>query len=316
MSVMVTGGTGFVGSNVNRTLIKEGTKALAYDLQDRKSGVTADVADRITLVKGDLLDLAKMLGTVRKYGVGGIIHTAADMSPRDVGVESPIWTFKSNVEGTANVLETARLADLRRVVYTSTCGVYGYLDSPDASIQTEDERPNPRGPYAITKYMGELMCRNYFESYGIDGVILRLPIMYGPGRMERGRRRTPMDMLVESIVHSRPLHLANGGDYVSDYSYIEDIVRGILLAYNASSLKHRLYNINSGSIVKLSQAFELAKRMYPKADLTIGPGTLPGEMIIRPMDITRIRAELGYLPLYDFEKGLAKTVEWTCRRRE
>ena len=198
MSVMITGGTGFVGSNINRTLIQEGTKTLAYDLQDRQSAVTADVADKTTLVKGDLLDLAKMLGTVRKYGVEGIIHTAADMSPRDAGVESPIWTFKANVEGTANVLETARLADLKRVVYTSTCGVYGYLDRIDEHSQTEDEAPNPRGPYAITKYMGELMCRNYFESYGIDVVILRLPIMYGPGRMERGRRRTPIDL---SLIH-------------------------------------------------------------------------------------------------------------------
>lgn len=313
MSILVTGGTGFIGSNICRILVDQGRQVVAYDVAVRRLRILDDILDRMKIVRGDILDMSGLINAMKRYEVEGVIHTCALLP--EAAEENIHWTIKVNVEGTTNVLEAARLMDLKRVVYTSTGAIYGYEGREDLRSVREDERPHPRGTYAVTKYMGELACQNYADIYNVDAVTLRLALIYGPGRIERGRRLTPLDIIIKNAVDRTPIRLERGGGHPQEYTYVKDVAQAAILAYEKEPLRHGVYNIGKGSLTRLSEVGEVVKRLCPELSVYIGPGLFPGESIRGSYDISRARGDLGFEPLYDIERGVKETVQHLRRLR-
>jgi UDP-glucose 4-epimerase len=306
-------------------LCEQNKDVVAYDLGPPQR-VVSKILHKMKIVKGDVLNLSQLIETIKKHNVEGVIHTTALMpeAAKDV-----LWPMKVNVEGTANVLEAARLMDLSRVIYVSTSGIYGYAEMKDFRPIKEEECPNPEGTYSTTKRMAELVCLNYHDVYKTDVMIMRLSLVYGPGRIERGRRRSPLDKIIFLTAQRKDIRFESGGDHPQEYTYVKDIARGLILAFEKQNSKHRIYNLGCGIRVTLSEIGEVVKKLYPELSIHIGSGPLgsdwaptytrsararaeglPREPLRRQFDITKARTELKFDPQYDIEKGITETVEW------
>lgn len=308
MSILITGGNGFVASNICRALVEKGKHVVVFDVTFRRLRIFENILDKIVIVKGNILDLSSLLETMKQHNVKGVIHTCALLP--EATIKRINWVFKINVEGTVNVLEAARLLDLRKVVYTSTGAIYGYEGRDPNKRISEEEIPKPKGTYGVTKYMAEMICKNYADIHGIDTSILRLALIYGFERIERGRRTTPLDMIMKHVAWGKPIKIEHGGDHPQEYTYVKDVVNAIVSAYEKRSLRHRVFNIGKGNLTKLSDIADIAKKLNPHLDVYVGPGLFPGESVRGAYDITRAKQELKFEPVYDIEMGMRETVRY------
>lgn len=309
--VLISGGTGLLGANTAWTFAKRGFNVICYDASPREIDFLKepDIAHNIKVVRGDILDFPRIIETIRKYDIEGIIHTAA-VIVESTARELPVMTTKVNVEGTLNLLEAARMMNLKRFIYISTGGVYGYR--PDLSPISEDEPITWRGTvYHPTKYMGEVIVEVYNAVYGLDTVILRTYALYGPGQMTLPQ---VLNILEKALMGER-VEMPKGGDNVWDLTYVKDIAQGIYLAYTAPRpLKHRIFNCSLGRNVKLSEVADAIMKAVPGSIINIGPGldeqAYAQSPIKGPLNITRAKEELGYEPKYDIWEGVKDFVEW------
>jgi UDP-glucose 4-epimerase len=238
------------------------------------------------------------------------VHAAAFVGA--VSQVNPALSVQVNVMGTVNVLEAARLFDLQRVVYTSAKGIYGPVlgeyGSPTYKLMAEDLPKNPKRIYDSAKLMGEQVGLYYQANMGVDVVVLRFASTYGPGKTARHGKMGVMSQIVENPANGLPFHLAQGGDEKDDFVYNKDSAYGIYLATIAEHPKSRVYNIGTGIGVTLNDFARVIREHLPQAKIEIGPGLnflgmpYPASGIY---DISRARAELGYAPQYDLERGIA-----------
>ncbi|MFQ6076638.1 MAG: NAD-dependent epimerase/dehydratase family protein, partial [Candidatus Bathyarchaeia archaeon] len=185
--MLITGGTGFVGSHVAVKFAQEGFEVVAYDNRPRKLDYLEGWLDRITVVRGDITDLRHLMETTEGHRVDGIIYTAA-MPNEEFLLANPLEGFEVNVGGTLNVLEAARVKQLRRVVYTSTGAMFGRRRNLNPIRETHPLSPS--NLYSTTKRISELLMDVYHVVYGMDTVIVRLSHVYGPGLLEGDERTT------------------------------------------------------------------------------------------------------------------------------
>jgi UDP-glucose 4-epimerase len=214
--------------------------------------------------------------------------------------------------GLVNVLEAARALDVRRVVFTSAKGVYGPVTgeygAPTWKPMPEDLPARPRRIYDSAKFMGENVCAYYNDNMGIETVSLRFASTYGPGKTARHGPMAVMSRIVENPANGLPFKLEQGGDDRDDFIYNKDSALGIHLATVADKVKSRVYNIGTGVGVTLRDFERVIKKHIPNAQMDIGGGlnfygfAYPATGVY---DISRARAELGYAPEYDLEKGIA-----------
>jgi len=181
MNVLVTGGTGFIGAHVIRGLLNAGHQAVAFDFLPDADSLT-DVADKIKIVRGDVQDLPTILAIIKNFGVTHVVHTPS-MLTKD-SQEKPSLALNVNVLGTVNILEAARLMDLRKVTYMSSTAVYGITE--EGQLIDEEYPKRPVTIYGATKLLCEHYGENYSRDYHIGFAALRFPIVYGPGQSYRG----------------------------------------------------------------------------------------------------------------------------------
>lgn len=319
MAILVTGLTGHIGSNVIRELVEKGKEVVGVSrrLPGPRSAL-AGVLDRVTIVTGDISDLAWLLNVIKQYHVEGIIHTAA--VPPNATDAIPIQAIRSNIEGTANVLEAARILDLRRVVVCGSASGAGVQRGDLTRPITEADYQFPgRGIYGTTKLASESLSHNYRESYKVDVVVVRPSCVYGPG-FDRVGNQLPIEELVKDTVAGKPIHLDRGGDTAHDYTYVRDMNQALILCYEAKEIKNWVYNIGFGQLRSVSQIVKVLKESFPKLPIKVGPGKMdndrdhggPRRWLFErsPNDISRARQDLGYEPRYDIDKAIPAYVAW------
>lgn len=316
MKILVTGGTGLVGTNIGRYLVEQGDEVILYGrhIRDWSRALMKDALqnEKAKFVIGDILDPLTMLETIRKDHIESIIHTAFPLSNAKYRKED----VRMAIEGTTNVCEAARVMDLGRVTFTSTGGVYppGHEAKEDSQYAPADSVQFPWGFYGATKIATELLGLQYAEQYGVDYVVARIAVQYGPGcesLPEGNLGRNPLVVFLQNALAGKPTEMAEGGDQKLEFTYVKDTARGTVLVHKAKKLKHRIYNISSGAAFSVLDASKAVKEAIPEAQIKVGSGvSVRAKWMRPPMDITRARDEAGYTPEYDLVKGVKAYVKW------
>ena len=308
-SVMVTGASGFVGSSILQKLLDEGKNAIGFDV----ASPPPHLFGKATVVKGDILDLSRILHLAKEYNVEGIIHTIAIM-PSTGSEDMPAQTVRINVEGTMTILEVARLLDLRRVVFCSTVSACG--DKGLVKVKERDPSALPfHEIYGLSKFMAEQLCLYYSEKFGVDVVVVRFTNVYGPGQRPFKKPfiagAQPIDWFLHSALTDKTIEMEKGLETQKDYTYIKDVVQGVILAFSKEKPKYRLYNISSGKLTRMDEIVKVISRVLPDVSINIGPGI---EELLPYFDISRARDDLGYRPEYDVQKAIPDYIDWLRNR--
>lgn len=305
MRVLITGGTGFVGSFTATHFADEGHDVICFDRRIQDCDILDAGRARVTLVEGDVLDRDQLLKVARDNRVDGVVHAAAVISQSE-GAADPLRMFRINVEGTLSVLEVVRALRLR-MVYVSTATLYGR--HPDLHVLSEDARPDPVGIYDTTKLMAETMAITYHKVYGLDIVAVRAGYVYGP-------RNSTGGYFLDRVFAGEVIEQTEGADLPMDLTYVKDLAQGIYRAMTVRPIQHRIFNITGGVLRRRSEAADIARQLVPGAQIKLGPG-IPAQAHLRgPCDLTRARTELGYEPRFTLEAGMADWLAWLQSQSE
>jgi len=293
-----------LGAHIARALAERGDRVVLYD--NVSTGLPQNLLpfqDRVKVVQGDILDLTFLMRTMKAEDVKRIIHTAA-LVGFGPSIEKPALTAKINVEGTINVLEASRILGIERLMDISSEEVYGQF--PYEPLD-EDYPVSPTVPYSITKMAAQRYEEFFHTFFGLDVVIIRTSWVYGWG-LPRAR---PPKTFLENSLKGTPTEMETGGDHRADHTYIDDFVRGALLAFDVKEPKSRVFNIASGKAYTFKEMAQMVRKIIPGAKITVGPGLLRyADGVDAPqkgaLSIQRAQSELGYQPQYDLFEGLKK----------
>jgi UDP-glucose 4-epimerase len=288
---LVTGGAGFIGSNLVDALVGLGHDVVCLDNESSKSNDRFHWNSRADNHKVDICDQPKIERLFA--GVDLVFHLAASARIATT-IDDPIGTFRTNVLGTVVVLECARKNGARRLVYSSTSSAYGRNEPPHKESQQDD----PLNPYSVSKVSGEKACRMYSDLFGLDTVSLRYFNVYGPREPTKGKYAPVMGIFRSQKDRGEPLTIAGDGLQRRDFTHVYDVVRANLLASEAEIPKEkrgRLFNIGSGvnfSVLEIANMVSGEKVFLPPR---------PGEMKETLADNSRAASELGWRPTFNFE---------------
>jgi UDP-glucose 4-epimerase len=293
LTVLVTGGSGFIGSHVVDRLIAEGHRPRIFDA--RRSPHHPDVP----AVVADLRDIQRLRGAMD--GCDAVIHLAAAADVGEVEAE-PVDAEARNARGTLHVLEAARRAGVGRVVYASTIWVYS--DTPAACHEEELPLCAPAHLYTATKLAGEHYCHSYGRLYGLEHTILRFGIPYGP----RSRPNAVVPAFVARALQGEPLTIAGDGSQSRRFVYVEDLADGVVRAL-APVAANRTYNLVGREDVTIREVAEAVRAAVGDVALEHVPGR-NGDFAGAPVSGERAAADLGWQPVTPFAEGVRRYVEW------
>jgi len=310
---VVTGGAGFIGSHVVERLLADDPAARVRVLDDFSTGSMANLSfapaagTRLEVVRGDVRDLATVERVAR--GASVIFHQAAMRSvPRSVN--DPLGANEHNVNGTLHVLEAARRAGVRRVVYASSSSVYGA--SPELP-KREDQAPAPISPYAVSKAANEMYATVWTRLYGVETVGLRYFNVFGPRQDPTSEYAAVIPRFILWAVRGEPLQVHGDGRQSRDFTYIDNVVEANVLAARASAASGEVFNVGCGDRVSLLDIIgrleKLLGRVLPRQHSPSRAGDVPHTLA----DIDRAKRLMGYTPLVDFDEGLRRTVDFFTR---
>jgi UDP-glucose 4-epimerase len=301
---LVTGGAGFIGSHLVERLVAGGWSVRVLD--DFSSGREehlVHVAEEVDVVRGDVRDARAVDAAVR--GAEVVFHQAAIPSV-PLSVAEPIRTQGVNVEGTLRVLEAARRAGVRRVVYAASCAVYG--DAPELP-KREALPPAPRSPYALQKYAGEVYCRLYADLHGLETVALRYFNVYGPRQDPDGDYAAVIPKFITACLAGAAPRIYGDGEQTRDFVMVDDVVRANLLAADAARTCGSVCNVASGRRARLNELLDLVREHTgAEVEARYDPPR-PGDVRDSVACLDRARDVLGYAPGVDLGEGLRRTVE-------
>jgi UDP-glucose 4-epimerase len=306
--VLVTGGAGFIGSHLTERLLGEGNRVRVLD--DFSTGSLTNLpfaerhSDALDIVRGDIRDLARVERCTA--GVAMVFHQAAMRSvPRSV--QDPLGANEHNVVGTLNILEAARRAGIRRVVYASSSSVYG--DRPELP-KREDQPPAPISPYAVSKAAGEQYAAVWSRLYGVETVGLRYFNVFGPRQDPRSEYAAVIPRFILWGLRGEPLEVHGDGTQSRDFTYIDNVVEANLRAARAEGLGGQVFNVGCGTRVSLLAIIsELETLLGQRLERRHTPSR-PGDVAHTLADIDRAKRLLGYTPLVEFGDGLRKTLHY------
>jgi nucleoside-diphosphate-sugar epimerase len=301
---LVTGGAGFIGSHLAEELERRGERVRVAD--SLITGHRRNLAHLRTVefVEGDLADLDVARTAVD--GVDYVLHQAAIPSvPRSV--TDPITSNRANIDATLNVLVAARDAGVRRVVYAGSSSAYG--DMPTLP-KREDMPTDPLSPYALQKLVGEQYLRLFTRLYGLETVTIRYFNVFGPRQDPSSAYSGVISLFAMRMLEGRAPTIQGDGGQTRDFTYVANVVDGVLRACTAPRASGEVINVAVGGRISIN---ELCARMASVLGSTVQPEYTPpraGDVRDSQADITRAREILGYEPIVSFEEGLRRTLEW------
>jgi UDP-N-acetylglucosamine 4-epimerase len=318
---LVTGGAGFIGSHLAEALLRLGHEVVVLDdlstgreenLEAVRSSVGRDAASRLSFVRGDIRDPEACMRAVR--GAAVVLHEAALGSvPRSIG--RPVDTHAVNVSGFLNVLEAARAAGVRRIVYASSSSVYG--DHP-LLPKREGEVGFPLSPYAASKACDELYAHAFARCYGLELVGLRYFNVFGPRQDPEGQYAAVMPRWFAALLRGTPVVVYGDGETSRDFCYVENVVQANLLAATTRdpAALGQVYNVACGARTTLSELFALIRaevvRFRPEAasERPVHGDFRAGDVRHSLADVSKATRLLGYRPTHSVEEGLAEAAAW------
>jgi UDP-glucose 4-epimerase len=305
---LVTGGAGFIGSNVAEALVRRGDRVRVLD--DFSTGRRENLASLsgVDVVEGDLRDPVAVRRAVA--GVDGVFHQAALRSvPRSV--DDPLSSNEVNVTGTLVLLLACREARVRRLVYASSSSVYG--DDPTLP-KVETLPTQPISPYAVSKLAAEHYCQTFARLYGLETVSLRYFNVFGPRQNPESKYSAVIPRFLAQALAGEPLEVHGDGEQSRDFTYIDNVVRGNLLAMETPGVSGEVFNIACGtrhSLLAIADAIaDFLDRKLPRAHVASRPGDVRHTLA----DIAKAERLLGYRPLVDFATGMRRTCEYFVGR--
>ena len=314
---LVTGGAGFIGSHIADALVAQGEQVRVFDnLSTGKKENLSQVESKIEFILGDLRDNDAVRGAVKS--VDYIFHVAALRAVLR-SVDNPIETNDVNVTGTLNVLLAARDSNVKRVIFTSSSSIYG--DTEKFPCQ-ENDLPKPQSPYAASKIMGEYYCKIFTRLYGLETVSLRYFNVFGPRQNPESVYSAVIPIFIECLLKGTSPEIHWDGKQSRDFSYIDNVVKGNLLAMKAKAggVVGEVFNIACHEEFSVLDIFENLKDIlraatqYRLADVkNVEPVFKPkrsGDVRRTFADITKAQNLLGFAVQTRFRPGLEKTVKW------
>ncbi|MGD0403911.1 MAG: SDR family oxidoreductase [Candidatus Acidiferrales bacterium] len=305
MRYLVTGGAGFIGSNIVDELVRRGHQVTVLDdLSAGKESNLADVRSKIDLHIGSITDLATVQSAC--HGAEYVIHLAARTSvPRSV--QNPIETNHVNIDGTLNVLVAARDAKVRRFVYAASSSAYG--ETPTLP-KTEAMQPDPISPYGITKYVGELYAQVFGRVYGLENVCIRYFNVFGPRQDPTSQYSGVLSRFMLAVIEGQPPVVYGDGEQSRDFTFIENIVDETLRACEAQSASGMVFNGGTGARITLNQVLKILEKVTGKKIQAKYEPPRAGDIRDSQADVSLARKVLGYEPRVHFEEGFQRTWEW------
>ena len=305
MKTLVTGGAGFIGSNLVHALLEAGHEVRVLDnFATGNRANLIDVGGDVELVEGELRSYERVHNAVR--GVELVFHQGALPSvPRSV--HDPLTTTAVNVEGTLNVLLAARDEDVRRVVFASSSSVYG---NSGELPRKETSAPDPIAPYAVAKLAAERFCVSFSRVYQIETVALRYFNVFGPRQDPRSQYAAVVPLFIQEISGGRPVPIYGDGMQSRDFTFVENVVDANLLAATADDVSGRIVNIATGSPISVNELADTIGRVLGReVEKTYFPPR-PGEVRDSSADLTEARELLGYETRVGLEEGLRRTADF------
>lgn len=302
---LVTGGAGFIGSHMAEELVRRGDRVRVVDnLVTGKRRNLAAVASAIEFLEGDLADPAVARKAVA--GIDYVLHQAAIPSvPRSVA--DPVTSHRSIVEATLNLLVAARDSGVRRVIYAGSSSVYG---NQPTLPKHEDMVPMPLSPYALQKVVGEQYGQLFTALYGLETVSTRYFNVFGPRQDPTSPYSGVISVFARAAVTGRVPTIYGDGEQTRDFTYVANVVDGVLKACTASGAAGKVFNVATAGRISLNQLFAVIQKL---AGSQITPAYAPervGDVKHSQADISRARAVLHYEPTVSLEEGLARTIAW------
>lgn len=305
MKYLVTGGAGFIGSNIVDELVRRGQSVTVLDdLSSGKEANLADVRQKITFVKGTITDLE----TVHKASQGAdyVVHLAARTSvPRSV--KDPIETNKVNIDGTLNVLVAARDAKAKRVVFAASSSAYG--ETPTLP-KVETMQPEPISPYGVTKYVGELYAQVFGRVYGLENASVRYFNVFGPRQDPTSQYSGVLSRFMLAVIEGEPPTVYGDGEQSRDFTYIDNVVDETLRACEAPGASGIVFNGGTGARITLNQVLKLLEKITGKKIEAKYDPPRAGDIRDSQAEISLAKKILGYTPKVMFEEGLRRTWDW------
>ena len=305
MRYLVTGGAGFIGSNIVDELVRRGASVTVLDdLSAGKESNLSDVRDKIDLHVGSITDLA----TTQKAceGADYVIHLAARTSvPRSV--KDPIESNQVNIDGTLNVLVAARDAKVKRLVYAASSAAYG--ETP-TQPKVETMAAAPISPYGVTKYVGELYAQVFGRVYGLENASIRFFNVFGPRQDPTSQYSGVLSRFMLAILDGQTPVIYGDGEQSRDFTFVSNVVDEVLRACEAPGASGKVFNGGTGARITLNQVLQQLSQITGKAITAKHESERNGDIRDSQADISLARAVLGFEPRVLFEEGLRRTWEW------
>jgi nucleoside-diphosphate-sugar epimerase len=301
---LVTGGAGFIGSHLAAELIRCGDRVRIVDNLSTGKRRNLDVAPGAEFLQGDLADLD--VARRAAQGVDFVLHQAAIPSvPRSV--LDPIQSNRSNIDATLGILVAARDAGVRRLVYAASSSAYG--DTP--SLPKHEEMPvKPLSPYALQKLVGEQYCQMFTTLYGFETVSIRYFNVFGPRQDPSSPYSGVISLFISALVDGRRPTIYGDGEQTRDFTYVANVVDGVLRACEAPGAAGETINVATGGRISLNQLFAELRRLIGASAEPVYDEARKGDVKHSQADISKAQRLLGYAPRVGFEEGLKKTLEW------
>jgi UDP-glucose 4-epimerase len=303
MKFLVTGGAGFIGSNISEELLKRGYEVRIYDnfATGRRENI-ADFENDIELFENDIRDYDTLLKAVK--GVDVILHQAALPSvPRSIA--DPVTSNEVNINGTLNVLWAAKEAGVKRVVFASSSSVYG--DNPELP-KHEGMVPNPLSPYAVTKLTGEKYCQVFSRLYGLEAIALRYFNVFGPKQDPNSQYSAVIPKFIKSIMNDKQPVIYGDGTQSRDFTYVANVIEGNILAATKDIPGGLVMNCACHGQITLNELVQHINTLFEKDIKPIYADPRQGDIKHSFARIKLIKEKLDFEPLISFPTGIKKTI--------
>jgi nucleoside-diphosphate-sugar epimerase len=302
---LVTGGAGFIGSNICKKLIQQNCFVRVVDnLLTGKKDNLAPILDKIEFIQADIGDESVARNATRDIDV--VLHQAALPSvPKSV--DNPAATHKHCVDATFTALLAARDSKVKRFVYASSSSAYG--DTPTLP-KIETIRPEPLSPYAVAKLVGEYYCSVFYKVFGLETISLRYFNVFGPNQDPTSQYAAAIPAFVTSILKGKPPTIYGDGEQSRDFTYVDNVVDANLLAANAKKTTGQVLNIACGKAVTVNQIIDMINKITGKSVKPVYAPPRPGDVKHSLADITAAKKLLNYQPKVSFEQGLRLAIDW------